>query len=515
LFDERPIGYQNEWNTAGALFLSHIVMRTDLLTPVALAVLLAATAVPASAQTAGGDALKAAAQKAIETSPEVNARFDQLRASIDAVDIARSGWRPQIGLEATAGRERNRLLDRIPTDASQTRTGAALTLNQLLWDGGAVTHDIGRLGHEKLARYFELQDITEQTALEAARAYVDVLRYRKLVELAEDSYVQHRYTLSQIERRFKAGVGRGVDNEQAVARLALAQSNLTTETSNLHDVTARYERLVGEAPAAKLPAVPALDAALPATASEAMTVALRNNAAISAAIENLRSAREMASAREGALQPRVEARVRGGGGNNFDGLSSQRYDATAQIVLSWSLYDGGANQARIRQQVRLVDQAADLRDKACRDVRQTVAIAYNDTRKLREQLAALDRNVLAIEKARDAYRQQFDIGQRSLLDLLNAENELYTARRAYANAEYDLRVAQLRSLAAMQSLTSQLKLAPRDTGPDVSEAHQWDAGADLPARCPVLLSEAASTPLSELDARAQRLVDNAPKAGAQ
>ena len=76
------------------------------------------------------------------------------------------------------------------------------------------------------------------------------------------------------------------------------------------------------------------------------------------------------------------------------------------------------------------------RDRACRDVRQTVAIAHNDIRKLQDQLVALDRNVLAIEKARDAYRQQFDIGQRSLLDLLNAENELYTAKRSYANAEY-------------------------------------------------------------------------------
>lgn len=488
-------------------------MRTALLTPVAIAVLLAAAATSAVAQAGAADAMKAAAQKAIETNPDVNARLDQLRASIEAVDIARAGWRPQLGLEATAGRDRNRLLDRTPTDASQTRTGAALTLNQLLWDGGAVMHDVSRLGHDKLARYFELQDVTEQTALEAARAYVDVLRYRKLVELAEDSYVQHRYTLSQIESRFKAGVGRGVDNEQAVARLALAQSNLTTEVSNLHDVTARYERLVGEAPGTKLPAAPSFDAALPASPGEAMAMALRNNATINAAIENLRAARDLASEREGALQPRVEARVRGGGGNNFDGLSSQRYDATAQIVLTWSLYDGGANQARIRQQVRLVDQASDLRDKACRDVRQTVAIAYNDTRKLREQLAALDRNVLAIEKARDAYRQQFDIGQRSLLDLLNAENELYTARRAYANAEYDLRVAQLRSLAAMQQLTTQLGLAPRDVGPDVSEAKQWDAGADLPARCPVLLSEAQSTPLSDLDARAQRMVDNAPKAG--
>ncbi len=455
--------------------------------------------------------MAAAAQKAIASNPEVSARLNQLRAAVDAMDVARAGWRPQVNLEADAGVERNRISNRNPESVRQDRHGAALSLNQLLWDGGAVRHELGRLGHDKLARYFELLDTTEQTAFEAARAYQDVLRFRRLVELAEDSYVQHRYALQQIQARFKAGVGRGVDHEQALARVALAESNLSTEVANLHDVTARYARIVGEAPPPKLPPAPTMAGAMPTSPGEVMAEALRQNPAINAAIENLRAARELAEQRRSALQPRVEARVRGGGGRNFDGVTGQREDGTAQIVLNWSLYDGGANQARIRQQARLVDQAADLRDKACRDVRQNAAVAYNDTRKLQEQLEALDRNVLAIEKARDAYRQQFEIGQRSLLDLLNAENELYTARRAYANAQYDLEIARLRTLAAMQRLTTQLGLARLDVGPDVPEAQAWDAGADVPQRCPVLVTEVQATPRSELDARAQAMTKNAPE----
>ena len=479
----------------------------------AVAAALALMSLAANAQgTAGDHPMKAAAQKAIDTSPDVSARLNLLRAAVDAVDIARAGQRPQLALEASVGRDQDRIATRTPAEQGLTRSGAALTLNQLLWDGGAVQHEIERLGHDKLARYFELLDATEQVALEAGRAYLDVQRFRRLVELAEDSYVQHKYTLQQIQARFKAGVSRGVDNEQVVARLALAESNLTTEIANLHDVTARYLRVVGDAPAAKLPPAPALSTAMPASPGEAMGAALRGNAAINAAIENLRAARELSDQRRSALWPRVEARVRGGGGHNFDGTADQRYDATAQIVLNWSLYDGGANQARIRQQARLVEQAADLRDKACRDVRQNTAIAYNDTRKLTEQAEALDRNVLSIEKARDAYRQQFDIGQRSLLDLLNAENELYTAKRAHANALFDLEVARLRALAAMQRLTGQLGLARLDVGPELSEAAQWDAGADVPQRCPVLVTEVTTTPRSELDARAQGMVNSAPQA---
>ncbi|HJV95244.1 MAG TPA: TolC family protein, partial [Albitalea sp.] len=357
-----------------------------------------------------------------------------------------------------------------------------------------------------LARYFELMDVTEQTALEATRAYYDVQRFRRLVQLAEDNYVQHKYASLQIQSRVKAGVGRGVDLEQANARLALAESNLTTEVANLHDVTARYARVVGEAPAKQLPAVPPLTKALPANAEEAMNGAIKQNAGISASVESLRAARAAAQQREGAYQPRLEARLRSGAGHNFDGIRDQQRDSTAEIVLNWNLYNGGADQARVRQQVNLMNQAADLRDKTCRDTRQTSAVAFNDTRKLVEQLEYLDRNTLAIEKARDAYRQQFDIGQRSLLDLLNAENEVYTAKRAYANAEVDLWLAYARTHAAMNQLSTQLGIARIDGA--AADAAGWSAGDDGPGRCPIIRPEVLTVDRAELDARAQRIVNN-------
>ena len=241
-----------------------------------------------------------------------------------------------------------------------------------------------------------------------------------------------------------------------------------------------------------------------------MTAAIRQNAGISASIESLRAARSAAQTREASYQPRIEARVRGAAGTNLDAVRDQKRDNSAEIVLNWNLYNGGADQARVRQQVNLVNQAADTRDKTCRDTRQTAAIAFNDTRKLTEQLQYLDRNTLAIEKARDAYRQQFDIGQRSLLDLLNAENELYTARRAYANAEFDLGVAYARTHAAMNQLTTQLGIARVDA--NATEAAGWSAAEDAPGRCPVLIAEVINTDRSELDERAKRIAATVPPA---
>ena len=467
----------------------------------ALVLLMAAGA--AVAQPA--DPLKMAVEQAVNTNPEVSARFNAYRASVDAVDAARGAYLPRVDLNASLGQERD-TIGGVSRTLSRRQGGVSLT--QLLWDGMGTKNDVARAGHEQLARYFELVDVTEQTAIEAAKAHYDVQRYRRMVTLAEDNYVQHRYAFLQIQSRFKAGVGRGVDLEQAGARVALAESNLTTELSNLHDVNARYQRLVGTPPAKELGGINMLRVGLPATATEAMNIAVSQSAAISASIESMRGARSVAEGRRSAYQPKVEARVRADAGRNVDGLQDQTRNSTAEIVLAWNLYNGGADQARIRQQANIVSQATDLRDKTCRDTRQTAAIAYNDTKKLTEQLAYLDRNTLAIQKARDAYRQQFDIGQRSLLDLLNAENELYTARRAYANAEYDLGLAYARTHAAMNQLGTQLGVSRSLT--TANEAAGWSQGDDAPSRCPVVMAEVVATDRGDLDARAQRLAATAP-----
>ncbi len=442
-----------------------------------------------------------AAQQAIETSPEVAAKLNALRAAAEDTEIARSGFKPRVDLSAETGRTQDHFTNRRPQTESLSRQGMAVTITQLLWDGGATAKDVDRVSHNRMARFFELMDTTEAIALEAVRAYQDVARYRRLVELAEDNYVQHRQAFEQIQSRVKAGVGRGVDQDQAGARLALAESNLITERANLHDVTERYRRIVGSMPPALTPHDHALGAGLPANHRAVLEQAAKNSPVIAAAIESMRAARAQAEERKASYLPRVEARIRSGQGRNLDGTEYQRRDVNAQVGLVWNLYNGGADQARQRQSVHLIGQATDLRDKACRDVRQVSAIAWNDTRKLSEQMGFLERNVAAIERARDAYRQQFDISQRSLLDLLNAENELYTARRALANAQFDKQISEVRTLAAMGTLVRALGLKRADTAEWAPGAGDWQAGADAATRCPLTPTEVASMSREELDAR--------------
>jgi adhesin transport system outer membrane protein len=185
--------------------------------------------------------------------------------------------------------------------------------------------------------------------------------------------------------------------------------------------------------------------------------------------------------------PRVDFRAYASTESNAGNTGGIRGDTRSngvELVLNYNLFRGGADKARERQAVDQKDQARDLQEKACRDVRQTLSIAYSDVRSLDEQLRYMDEHRLSTEKSREAYRQQFDIGQRTLLDLLDSQNEYFEATRSYINARYNQAAAQARTLAGMGQLVSTLGV-PRQDLPSAQDAGQDRAGIDPADLCPL------------------------------
>ena len=435
----------------------------------------------ADAQTENPLTLKEAAQKALLNNPEVLARWHTLKAAGFEREVGAGALLPRVDLLAGAGLERR--TDTTATRSRYDRTSSSLTITQLLYDGFATRNEIKRLDHARLVRLFEFFDTSESVALEVARAYYDVLRFRELVRLAEDNFVQHRSVFNQTERRVKAKVARAVDLEQISARLALAESNLLTETSNLHDTTARFQRIVGQVPAAEMPMPTQLTLNMPVDATSAVQAALRRNGALRASIENVRASNSALASRSGAYQPRFDLRLRRDQGSNLSGIPGNSETLVAEVVMSWNLFNGLSDQARQRQFAEQLNVAKDLRDKTCRDIRQTLLIAYNDVRKLNEQIGYFNQNKVSVEKARNAYRLQFDIGQRTLLDLLDTENELFQSKRAVANAEQDLNISYARTHAGVGTLLEALELSKIDTG-TVPGLEQWNEAEDVARNCP-------------------------------
>lgn len=430
--------------------------------------------------------LKEVAQSAVLNSPEVTSKWHNFRAADEEVGVARGGYFPRVDLTAGTGREQ--LRQPTAADRDYTRTGYVLSLNQMLFDGFATRNEVRRLGKARLVRYYELLDASENVALEAARAYIDVLRYRRMVDLARENYVQHKAIYDQIEQRTRSGVGRRVDFEQAGSRLELAEINLVTETANLHDVTARYQRLVGKQPSEMLSSPTRLDTAFPRQAKQALETLYQKNPALLAATENIEAAQYEIDTRRAAYSPKLDFRARTDHTKNYLGDMGQRDYNVAELVVSWNLFNGGSDRAREKQTIEKKNLAFDLREKSCRDTRQTLLIAYNDVLRLIEQSSHYVRQVALLEKTQNAYRDQFNVGQRTLLDLLDTENELLTARRSAVNAENDLSLAYIRTYAGMGTLLEYLGLKRLDAeSPSSSELAEVDP-AQLCPNDPIMLA---------------------------
>lgn len=427
--------------------LLHMWCRTTKV--LSVAALLSVTATMSEAQTS-----RDAVLEALTTNPQVQSAVHTFEAASYEMRSAKGGYYPSLDVTAGTGKARRDYDDR----GDYTTNRAEITLTQMLFDGFRTSGEVNRLNQARQVRYLELRDAVDTIALETFAVAEDLVRYRALLDLARANYQQHLDVQAQIKERVDQGVGRRADLDQVNGRVALAESNLLTEASNLHDITAKYLRLVGSLPPAELEPVSLRDQTIPDSVSQVLEMAYRGNPGFHAAIKNIAAAQAGVKSQKSGYYPTVQLQASYGTQQNL-GVFDDRFDAddfgdeaAIELAFTYNLYNGGSDRAAVRQSMAEVDNAISLRDQACINLRQDAQIAYNDVHQLTEQLQSLQQHRDASDRVRAAYAEQFQIGQRTLLDVLDAENEYYESSRALINAHHDLNLAYARVLNAMGQL---------------------------------------------------------------
>jgi outer membrane protein, adhesin transport system len=437
---------------------------------------------PASA--ASPTTLKEIVEKVVTSNPEVQANFHTYKAALQDQAAAKGGYWPHADIVSTFRNQERLTPNTNNAEAPDRQT--QFVLRQMLFDGFATRSEVSRLDHAARVRYYELQNSMQNTALDLVKSYIDIQRYRQLVDYAQDNYAVHKQLFDRIEERVTAGVARRVDLEQASGRLALAEANLLTETTNLQNVTARFQRLSGELPPDSLEEVDFFKEGLPPDANQALQLAYKQNPELLSAIENIVATQQEVEGRRAKYMPRLDLEAR----KNIDASSNGRNSSLAsdslELTATFNLFNGFSDKAMIEQAGEKLNTSHDLRDKACIDTRQTLVIAYNDVLSLTEQLGYRNQHQLSIEKAREAYRKQFDIGQRTLLDLLDTENEYFQAKRTYTNTQRDLYTAYARTYTSEGDLLNKLGVTRGDL-PDLGHADYTDNYATCQAVAPEMI----------------------------
>jgi len=406
------------------------------------------------------------AARAMLSFPEVRAAAANSRAVGQTIAQSRGGYFPSIDFNIGTGRETSDNASSRATgrDITLQRREAEITLSQLLFDGGVVAGQVRR--SEARARGAERQfaAAVENAASRAAQAHLEARRLLGLVQLAEENVKRHQVTLTQVSALADSGRGRRVDTQQAEARLAFAQASVAQLRGQLAQAEATYRQLVGDAPGS-LAEAEDWQPRLPASLEAALERVLDMHPAVRAAEQELQAVHaDRDSARARLLAPRVALEAGGSHNNNLDGLRGVNADHYAVVRLRLPLFRGGADDARVRETEERIDEAYFNVGKARNDVERELRQAWDSLREDRARFPQLGRYVAASSEVVSAYQAQFMIGQRTLLDVLNAENELFTAKSSLYTGRYAVAAGEIRVLAAAALLLESLSLAiPADS----------------------------------------------------
>ena len=397
-----------------------------------------------------------AIRRAVLENPEVNREWHRFSASQQAQKAAKGALLPEVNLNATAGRE-ERATPQTAFDPYDAQSGT-FSIRQLLFDGFTALETTRERQFESAAQYFQLRNTAEQVGLEVADAYLDTYRHQQLVTFAIDNLIEHREIFLRIQMRAVGGLDADVDLDQAQARLKLAESNLLVELNNLNDLKNLYQRLVGVSPADGL-ILPGGTLALPADRQIALNLAFEMNPFIEAQVETSRARQAGFRASRGRFFPTINLQYRNSAEKNRDGIAGNFDEQALEVALSMNLYRGGTDASLSREAQALYYAAIEAQRLACINVRQNVLDAYNEIDILKERILILESNLASQESSKDAYKQQFEIGQRSLLDMLDGVNEYFVTRNSLLSAEVDLRKAEQRAAAAIGILLTKVGVA--------------------------------------------------------
>jgi adhesin transport system outer membrane protein len=433
-------------------------------------------AVMMTATIMGGGAFAGTLEETIEAALSTNPNIGVVQADRKAIDQelrqARALYFPSLDLRAAAGPEysnsvttRNRTTRAPGSDASTTlmRWESQLTLTQMLFDGFETRSEVDRqLGRISSAAY-RVAETAEFTALDAVEVHLNVLRNQTLVELARENLEQHRRLLGQVGELERRGGGSIADVYQAEARVAAAQSAVATAVGNLEDAKALYQSVVGS-PAEALAESVAPVYALPESPEAAAGQASVDSPTVMIANADIEVAKAELEGSRSGYYPSLDLEVGTSANDNIDGLKGSAIDAQALLVLRYNLFRGGGDIAREREAFQRINEARQSLRQAQRTSEEQARIGYNALVTAQSRLEALRGRVVAQRETRYTYAQQFDLGQRSLLDLLDAENELFVARSNLTTAEYTEIFGVYRVLAVTGDLLMTLDIdRPKDS----------------------------------------------------
>ncbi|MEH6503573.1 MAG: TolC family outer membrane protein [Cycloclasticus sp.] len=395
----------------------------------------------------------------LQTNPELMADISRRLSTDHTVGQARAAYFPKVDVSLGIGREWSRNPSTPPEGVSLNRREQGIALRQMIYDGFATKNEVEKAQLLVEAAAYQVASSSERLGFEAANAFLEVLRYEDLLVITQENLTSHQAIYQQIESRSSSGVDRGADLEQARGRVALSEANLMATKGNFADAKTSFQRVTGSLPEGELEKLGERCCdGLPLTLNEGIETAFEGHPTIRSSNARYEASLAETQVANALFSPRLDLEVGSNMNHEVEGISGKNQDVLAMIKLRYNLYNGGADQARINETEYLTAQQKEIVLDMARNIQEEVRLSWNELYTAIENLPHLKLHAESAANSHSAYQQQFDLGKRTLLDLLDMENEKFTSKANYINGYYQERISYYRLLASMGILVKTLNL---------------------------------------------------------
>ena len=406
--------------------------------------------------------LRDAVQAALSNNPEINQAASNRAAIEEERRQARGLYLPQVSVEGSAGiRDLENPTRRNLGIANDTLypVGIEVFAEQVLLDFGRTRAELDRQAARTDAAAARVEERSEYVGLNVSRAYLDYLLQDRIVAASQDNLSFHERLVADL----REGVNRGsisvADLQQAEERAQAARARLTEATEERENAAIDFHRIAG-VPIGQATMPPDISSNLPPNLDNAVDHARLNNPRVLEALADLDASSAEINAAEAEMTPRFSAEGRARWGDDIDGFEGETEDYYGRLVMRWTIFNGGIYQARVREAEMREGEARARVNQAGREAEADVRTAWNRLESQTRLTNELEQQSRVADSLLLSYREQFNVGRRSLLDVLDAQNTRYNVQVQAETARLAQLYAQYRVLAASNRLLEALGVQP-------------------------------------------------------
>lgn len=387
--------------------------------------------------TVSAQPLKSAVQTALNSYPEIQEARHLRNAIKSDLDVAKSRYRPTVDMEIAYGHEfSNNSTTRAAGngDVYLDRKETGIMMREIIFDGFEREGTIDEQEAKLRGSLEHIGDRGEVLAADVSFAYIDVVRHTEVLALAKDNIQVHQKIMDDVKERVDNGqLGIG-DLHQARSRLSSAKARVTEVEEDLDKARITFNRIVGKMPS-NLSRPVFSDSRLPASVNAAVAKAMENNPNIKKFQADLDAAKARIRVAKSGKYPTFLFEFGGTYNDNIDGTRGINQDFSAMLRMKWNLYRGGADNAKQKAAAARHSQSMSHVAKAMRDIEQEVRRAWSSMQRKDDEVISRSAQVQSNKDVAETYKEQFKVGKRDLLDVLDAENELFSSKTKLITAQ--------------------------------------------------------------------------------